>query len=412
MAQLIAFEGHQTLVNEITLGDGVSLEGAVITAEPGPLSVVEQTCTAERCGVVVAVADDTANRGIGVPAPIDAVNNFLQVATTDGQIYRGLLSLQPIDSISNAGAMATVGQDLVIATRLDVSDAAQFFAGTVGPVRWVIFGDAVFGASSFDVSPSDEGPRAGGFAGGAANTAGEGNGGEADGGGGAGRSTDGLAGESGAGGVATPDRGACLSDFSRNDCGGGGGAGAIGEGGDGGGGLVIVSLGSIRGNLSIDATGGAGQSGAGGGGGGDVLLAGTTVEVADVDVSGGPGEGTGGAGGRGAVRVDSPGDSRGVSVRIPDSVLVTSAMLALDGSAPDGASVDVRRDGTSVGTFDATGGTWSGSVELAPGLNRLSVFATIEGVEMRSWTGNGIEIGRIGMRALPLGATLDVVYLP
>ena len=412
MGQLIAFEGHQTLVNEITLGDGNTLEGAVVTAEPGPLSVVEYECTAERCGVVVSVADETANRGIGVPAPIDAVNHFLQVATTDGQIYRGLLSVQPIDAISNAGAMATVGQDVVIATRLDVSDGAELFAGTPGPVRWVVFGDAVFGSSSFDVSPSAEGPRAGGFAGGAAGAAGEGAGGEAGGGGGAGRSGDGEDGETGSGGVATPDRGACLGDFSRADCGGGGGGGATGAGGDGGGGLVIVSLGSFSGDLSIFANGGAGEGGGGGGGGGDVLLAGTSVSLGGIDVDGGAGEGLGGAGGLGATRIDSPGDPSGVSVRVPSQVIVRSSTLDLSGSAPEGAMVEVRRDGAAIQGFGSVGGEWSGAVELVAGLNRLQIVAVIDGIEMRSWTGNGLEIGRIGMRALPLGATLDVVYLP
>lgn len=411
MGQLIAFEGHTTLVNEITLGDGNTLEGAVVTAEAGPLSVVESICTADRCGVVVSVADETANRGIGVPAPIDAVNHFLQIATTDGQIYRGLLSVQPIDSIGNAGAMATVGQDVVIATELNVADGAEFFAGTPGPVRWVIFGDATFGSSSFDVSPSMEGPRAGGFAGGAPGAAGEGAGGAAGGGGGAGRATDGEDGAA-TGGIASPDRGACVSDFSRLDCGGGGGGGATGSGGDGGGGLVIVALGAFTGDLSVFANGGAGEGGGGGGGGGDVLLAGTSVEIAGADLSGGLGEGTGGAGGDGALRIDAPGDASGVSVRVPSEVLLRTSTLELSGSAPDGAMVEIRRDGAAIQGFGSVGGAWSGSVELVPGLNRLQVVAVIDGVEMRSWTGNGLEIGRVGMRALPLGATLDVVYLP
>ena len=410
MAQLIAFEGHRTLVNEITLGDGNTLEGAVVVAEPGPLSVVEQRCTAARCGVVVSVADETANRGIGVPAPIDAVNHFLQITTTDGTVYRGLLSLQPVDVISNAGAVATVSQDVVLASALDVSTGAEFFGGTPGPVRWVIFGDATFGTSSFDVSPSDEGPRAGGFAGGAPGAAGEGAGGAAGGGGGAGRRGDGEAGAS-TGGIATPDYGACLGDFAREDCGGGGGGGATGRGGHGGGGVVIVALGTISGELSVFANGGAGEGGGGGGGGGDVLLAGTSVSVAGIDVAGGPGEGSGGAGGEGSARVDAPGDPRGVSVQVPTQLLRDASTLSLTGSAPDGATVEVRREGSPIGTFDSTG-TWSGDVELAPGLNRLQVVALVDGIEMRSWTGNGIEIARVGTRALPLGATLDVVYLP
>lgn len=412
MAQLIAFEGHETLVNEITLGDGNSLEGAVVTAEPGPLRVVESVCTAERCGVIIAVADETPNRGVGVPAPIDAVNHFLRIATTDGEVYRGLLSVQPIDSISNAGAMATVSQDVVIATDLDIADGAELFAGTPGPVRWVIFGDAVFGASSFDVSPSDEGPRAGGFAGGAPGAPGEGAGGAAGGGGGAGRSGDGEDGDGAAGGTSTPDHGACLSDFSRTDCGGGGGGGAAGAGGDGGGGLVVVTLGSLRGDLSVFANGGAGEGGAGGGGGGDVLLAGSTVSLAGADVSGGLGEGTGGAGGAGATRIDTPGDPSGVSVRLPSEFIVRASTLDLSGSAPEGAMVEVRREGTRVQDFASVGGEWSGAVELVPGLNRLQIVAILDGVEMRSWNGNGLEIGRVGTRALPLGATLDVVYLP
>ncbi|MEM9067784.1 MAG: hypothetical protein AAGE52_04735 [Myxococcota bacterium] len=431
LAQLIAFEGHQTHVNEVTLSDGTSLEGAVISPAPGsPFEVREQRCTPERCGVVLAVRDETANRGVSIPSPIDAENQFLDVRVADGRTYRGLLSLQPLDALSaTAGSSAAITQPFVLASSLTMESGSTFLAGGT-PIRWVVFGDATVDGT-FDFSPGDE-PRGGGARGGAAREAGQGaSGGQpgtsgAGGGGGAGREagetgrgSDGAADGGGTGGAPLAGAlGACLSDPARTDCGGSGGGGAdAGEGGAGGGAFLLATLGRLEVAGTLRASGGSGSSGGGGGGGGQLLVAAQNPSLATGNfvVTGGDGEGPGGRGGDGEVRFDGNGDSTGISIDLSalGSPIRQMPTVAIGGVAPDGSTVEIRRDGSVVGS-GAASPEFTAEVTLVEGLNRLAVVARTPEGELRSWAGNSIELIRVdgSPQPLPLGATVDVVYCP
>ena len=445
LAQVVSYEGHPSLVNALTTADGADLSGAVVEVEAGsPIEIVEQRCTAARCGLVLRIQDTVPNRGQPVPAPIDGTNHFVDLRTADGSEYRALLSVLPLDTLSVRGTTpASVGQAVALASGLEVEAGAAFRAGTDAPLRWVVFGDARV-AGTADLGPGEDGPVAGGLAGGAAGAdatgegagaAGEGGAGAGGGGfveaGAAGDGADDTPGEGGAGGEAWATGALrCLADFGAGTCGGGGG-GATGAGGAGAGSMLLVALGTLDlGGATLQAIGAAGGEGAGGGAGGGFLLAGRSVvaPTTSVDVSGGAGEGRGGDGGAGALRLDAPGGeatvtgpaeglSVGPSVELSGlSPLTDQPTLTLEGRAAADAMVAVDRDGAAVATGAAdASGAWSLEVSLEPGLNRLAVVQVLEdGTRLRSWTGNNVELGPVSgaPRPFPIGATVDVVYLP
>ncbi len=430
LAQPVAFEGHRTHVNEITIPDGASLEGARIAPEPGaPVEVVEQACATTRCGVVLRILDAVPNRGVGVPSPIDATNHFLEVQLATGATYRALLSVQPLDALSNStGNQAMVSQPVVLASGLRAEAGSEFVAATATPVRWVVFGDATMNGT-FTLSPGPDGPRGGGAEGGGPAAAGSGGvrgggggSGGAGGGGGAGTlpgtagdGAEGTPSAGGAGGVPVDEPvGACLGDFSRDDCGGGGGGGGAGQGGHGGGGLLLVALGDLQmGDGVVDVSGGDASDG-GGGGAGQILLAGSgTVVPPELRTVGGRAEDPGGAGGDSAPRVDGVPSLGGVQLDL-DALqpIVRTPTLRLDGGA-DSGTIEVRVAGVPRASAQVVDGSFSVDVPLDPGLNRLQVvWITTEG-ETRVWVGNGIELGRVdgSIQPLPIGTVLDVVYL-
>ncbi len=149
---------------------------------------------------------------------------------------------------------------------------------------------------------------------------------------------------------------------------------------------------------------------------------------ADTDVSGGAGGasssggGSGGAGADGLVRIDGPtgvsGAWQGPAVAVGDvNSLTNTAALTLHGTAQPGATVDVAAiGGGPLGeTTAATDGTWSVDVTLAPGLDRLAVTETdTDSVTAQSWTGTSLDLEKHdpAMPPLPVGASVDVVYLP
>ena len=431
LAQLVAFEGHETHVNELTLPDGASLAGATIAPEPGaPIEVLQQECVAARCGLLLRILDVVPNRGVGVPSPIDATNHFLEVTLPSGAQYRAVLSVQPLDTLSNGGGnRARVSQPVVLAAGLQMEAGSEFVAATATPIRWVVFGDAAV-HGSFALTPA-EAPVAGGAVGGGPGDAGGGGprGGSpgaagAGGGGGAGTSaglagegSDGRPGGGGAGGEpAREPLGACLSDFGRADCGGGGGGGSdTGSGGHGGGALLLVALGDLRMDGGVvDVSGSAGEAGGGGGGAGQLLLAGSGAVTAPEVRSGGgaPGE-AGGAGGDSEPRVDGLRGASGVRLDLTAfDPIVDSSTVRLAGQASEG-TVEVRVAGIPRASAPAADGSFEMEVPLQPGLNRLQLLWLTDAGETRVWVGNGIEFSAVAGagQPLPTGATLDVVYL-
>ncbi len=255
------------------------------------------------------------------------------------------------------------------------------------------------------------------------------------GGGGGGNAAAGSAGQDGAGtgGVGGDARDGrslgCLSNFSQSWCGGSGGGGGAGAGGAGGGALLLVSTVSLDlSNGPIVSRGGDGADGGGGGAGGSIIIGGPEVQLSTVDLAGGSGGDVGGAGSPGRLRVDSarltftPGDEdnfyRGPAVDVLAAPAITNdEMVTFTGIAEPGTPIimrDIVNAGPRFMTTTEDDGTFSVTATLTPGLNRFAVEADVDGARIRSWAGNNVEFGRLGddLRPLPLGATVDVAYVP
>lgn len=160
--------------------------------------------------------------------------------------------------------------------------------------------------------------------------------------------------------------------------------------------------------------------GGGGGAGGIVVLAAPIWRApALLDVAGGAGEGRGGAGGAGGVHLQVPGASAaaelGPAVDLSAVPAITElAAIEIAGVAAPGARVRVSaQGGASVEATADAAGAFMVSVELAPGLNRLSVTQELDGRVVRSWVGTSIELAtETPGVALPSGALIDVARLP
>lgn len=432
----VAFEGQARYVTDLT-SPGVDFSGASVRVEDpaSGLTLVEQACNPARCAVVASIADTRPNRGVPIPAPIDAARAFLRVTTADGTEYRGLVNVSPLDTISNGGTTPLMLRGTVLASSASASAGSTFVAADVGdPVRWIIFGGgALHGA--IDVSAQAGSGRAGGFTGGEPGLAGPGpSGGEpgldgAGGGGGGGvepgepgAAADGTAGGGGAGGAGGGD-GACAVDFEAGQCGGGGGGGGGGRGGGGGGTLLVVSLGALDlGGAALSARGGEGADGGGGGGGGHVVVAAPSwTAPASIDVTGGGGSGGGGGGGAGLARVHVPGSSfegatGGIAVEVAAIPPIDrSGSIVITGSTEPDATVDVRALGEGAPRASATAdaaGAFSATVDLVPGLNRLVVESTGARGRMVSFSGSSLDFERVGTMTFPVSAVIDVVHLP
>ncbi len=432
LGHIVAFEGHQTFVNDLVVEDGGSLLGATIVPEPGtPIEIVEQQCVADRCGFVARVLDTRNNRGVGVPSPIDAQNHFLIVQRGGVDAYRALVTVNPVDELTGRGTEpARVGQAIFLATSVTSDVGSQFIAATDDPVRWVSFGDVrlegdfllndSLGLAGGGLGGDPQSDAPGSFGGGGSTEGGGGGGGHLEVG-----SPGQLAGEPDAGGsggaARTEAPGACLADFARTDCGGGGGGGGrVGAGGRGAGSILIASLGDVVLSGNILGAGDDGVDDGGAGAGGAVFLSGRTVALntrptlAGGTVSDGPVPG--GVGSPGVLRLDSPEAVTGVFAD-PASVprLTSDARVELSGQTLPDTIVEIERDGAVVGSATSDGtGAFAVSVDLAAGLNRLAVFANTDAGRIRSWTGTSFEFLRVGdaRQALPVGALTDVVYLP
>lgn len=445
-APQVAFEGHGRMAVEIT-ASGADLSGATVALEDpeSPIEILEQRCSGTRCGLLLRIEDARPNMGQPIPAPIDGENHFLSVQRGDMR-WRALLSVRPLDAISNGGTSPLNVRGVQLAASVNAIAGSTFRASPDGePVRWVVFGGGTM-SGTLDVSAEGLEARAGGSAGGAPGAAGSGPGAGGagtggEGGGGAGAAGEGTAGEgadgtAGAGGSAGARAVSleCLGDFTVSACGGSGGGGGAAAGGAGGGALVLVSLAPL--DLSgaiLRSAGGDGADGAGGGGGGaggSVLLAAPQVSGSfGVEVPGGAGGagsggGAGGAGAAGWARVElgagggAPADAwAGPAVDLSGIAQVTDVQtLTLAGTATPGASIDVAdvAGGASATTTVGAGGAWSVDIALAPGLNRLGVTAADGEGTVRSWTGTNVEFQSVpgSVFPLPVGATIDVVYVP
>ena len=432
-ANVVAFEGQPRFVTVLE-ASGADWSGTMVRAAAGsPFEIVEQRCAGSRCALVARVRDETPNRGIVVPAPIDASNHYFEIES-GGQMWRALVSVQPLDALSASGEPARVRGGALFGASAESDAAAPFVAGpSATPMRWVIFGDATLtGGIDFSATGAIAGP--GGAAGGAAGLAGEGDGGGmpglsgagAGGGGGAlagsaGQGADGTAGAGGAGGAASTED--CAADFFATSCGGAGGGGSTGAGGGGGGSVALIVLGSLS-IGPVRASGGDGADGGGGGGGGRVLVAASSLDaVGELDVGGGAGGAvagggvTGGTGGAGDARIDAITTAavsarRGPAVDVGALTLIVSGeTLRITGVAAPMASVRLEREAGGVagmGDADAEG-RFAIDAQLELGLNRLRVLATLDGTEVRSFVGTSLELERgAGPTPLPTGALLDI----
>lgn len=444
VASIVAFEGMERMVNSLEVV-GVDLTGATVSiAEGSGLELLESRCNNARCGVILRIPDLQGNRGIGIPAPIDAVNAFVNVTDARGVSHRGLITIRPLDTISNGGTSAlTISQSMVFAASGMSVATSSFIAGPAdAPIRWLVFGPADL-HGGFDVGPQDGGQRAGGRPGGAIGAAGQGAGGggagaAGSGGGGGGHGEAGNAGTDASGtaelggvaGVVAGDGVAtCLTTFDQTGCGGSGGGGSdAGAGGPGGGALLLLSLGHLDlSEASITAVGGDGLGAGGGGAGGQIFIAARSwTAPAGLDVAGGLGASSGGAtggdGGPGRLRVDVYGERPdgayiGPTVDLSSLALLTSEGTAmLVGQAMPDATIDVSQvAGSSVATGMAdAAGDFTIDVPLAAGLNRLVVRATTPEGTARTWTGTSIEFESFSGIPMPLpaGAAIDISYVP
>ena len=436
----VAFEGHPGMAIEITAG-GDDLTGATIAPEDpaGPLSVVSSRCNGTRCGVVLAVADTRGNMGKPIPAPIDAENHFLSVTKGEDR-WRALITVYPLDAISNGGTMPLTVRGVQLASSIAVSAGATFRGGDA-PVRWIVFGGGNVNGT-IDVSAEGAEGRAGGHAGGAPAAAGSGPGAGAaapaagagaGGGGGSGEGApgdgaDGTPGAGGAGGGVVDDV-ACVDDSRETACGGSSGGGATGSGGAGGGTLLLASLAPLDlSGATLRANGGAGTDGGGGGAGGVIVLAAPSVAGAPtLESVGGEGgaaaagaSGAGGTGGDGFVLMevgsaDPDPLMTGPSVDLSAFEGVTDQpMLTLTGKSEPNASIALDdTDGATLATTTAdASGAWSVELTLEPGLTRIAIVSSGSLGALRSWCGTNVEfVNEMGM-SRPVGATVDVVYVP
>ena len=78
-----------------------------------------------------------------------------------------------------------------------------------------------------------------------------------------------------------------------------------------------------------------------------------------------------------ALTIDSTAPSIFISTRTPQTV--NTALFTLTGTADADSVVDVRKDGSSIGTAIATGGAWTFPVTLAEGVNIFTAAATAAG---------------------------------
>ena len=435
----VAFEGHGAMAIEIT-ATGADLTGATIAPEDpsGPLSVVSSRCNGTRCGVVVAVADTRPNMGKPIPAPIDAANHFLSVTKGEDR-WRALITVYPLDAISNGGTMPLTVRGVQLASSITTA-AGSTFRGGDEPVRWIVFGGGSVNGT-IDVSAEGAEGFAGGHAGGAPGARGSGPGagaaapvaGAGAGGaggsdaGGAGEGADGTPGTGGAGGDAITTI-ACVDDTRDAACGGSSGGGAAGAGGAGGGTLLLASLAPLDlAGATLRAGGGDGVDGGGGGAAGMIVVAAPSItETPILDAAGGGGGASSGAGGMGGAGTDGfavmelgtgsvAGLMTGPSVDLSTFEPVTDQpMLTLTGSAePDAAIVLEDTDGGRLAstTADASG-AWTAELTLEPGVNRIAIVATGALGTLRSWTGTNIDFVNEMGTTRPVGATVDVVYVP
>jgi hypothetical protein len=434
-AQLVAWEGQPRFVTVLSTETGEALDGATVEVQDpsGPLEIIEQRCAGTRCGVVLRIADETPSTGTAVPAPIDAVRHFLLVRRTDGAPdLRALLNVMPLDAIAGVGSTPREVGGVRFASGLEVGAEASF-TGSPGdaPIRWVVFGDATV-AGTLDVSADGAAPGPGGYAGGDPGTDGQGptaGGAGVDGAGGGGgghaepgTAGDGPGGEPEAGGAGGPAsiRPRCVADFFDVEvCGGSGGGGAEGAGGAGGGVAALVVLGRLElADGTLGARGGDGALGGGGGAGGAWLVAAPEWSApAELDVSGGAGEGAGGAGGAGLLRVQVPGDAASTGPAVDLSAvpgLTDASTVVLTGTAAPDATVVVEplAGGEGATTTADAAGAFSVEVPLAEGLNRLRVVQGDGEAARRSWVGTSLELERRGDATLPVGALIDVAYVP
>jgi hypothetical protein len=88
--------------------------------------------------------------------------------------------------------------------------------------------------------------------------------------------------------------------------------------------------------------------------------------------------------------------------------------LTLSGRAEPNAAIALEdNDGGRLAstTADASG-AWTVDLALEPGLTRIAVVSTGSLGTLRSWTGTNVDfVNEMGMTR-PVGATVDVVYVP
>ena len=98
--------------------------------------------------------------------------------------------------------------------------------------------------------------------------------------------------------------------------------------------------------------------------------------------------------------------------------MTDSEVLTLTGRGEPDARIEVRDAITPGAVFTATAdatGAFSVDVTLAAGINRLSLTSTGVDGPARSWSGTNVQFDRVpgyGVIPVPIGATIDVVYLP
>ncbi len=401
------FEGQSFVVSVLTVA-GADLTGASVTSESPHLEVREFVCVAERCAVVVAVPDLEPDVGRSIPAPIDASNRYLRIRQSGQPDRRALFSVAPLDAIRNVGDEATVRGTYFAASVASVD--ATVFRGALGrePVRWFVFGDATL-RGRVDVSARGAEPGPGGVRD-------ESSGGDGSASRGAGGGGSASPGEPGEGDPVAPGGAAfgagCAADAFASQCGGSAGGAGAGESAAGAGVFAIVVLGALSADVEVSARGADGADGGGGGGGGRVLVAGRAEEPGiTVDSAGGSGDPrTGSAGGDGGA-----GESSVVEASVTQPAgIVRDSSLTISGFAPLGRTVAIERlDGAPLGQASVEGdGTFSISVALQPGLNRLRAFVVDGASRARIWTGNHFELERRETAILPVGALIDVAYLP
>ena len=111
-------------------------------------------------------------------------------------------------------------------------------------------------------------------------------------------------------------------------------------------------------------------------------------------------------------------DDRVVVLRLPAYSARQQIALLVDAAVAREGRQQVEMDShvrpRPVTTADAADGTFAVDVTLVAGLNRLMIQSTTDGLTVRSWVGTNIELESIPAlrRALPRGATVDIVYLP